>query len=105
MFVLRFSAFLISNVFRKKIEIALIISNIILLTYTPINQPIENLFVRTYFYLCKSLVICENLFESLLIYGHLEESIFLSLYENKLAYEHYHLKQIFYHQNTIVIFC
>ena len=45
------------------------------------------------------------LWESLLIYDHLCESIFSSLYENKQAYESHHLKQLFYHQNTIMIFC
>ena len=45
------------------------------------------------------------LWESLLIYDHLWESVFLSLYENKQAYEYHHLKQNFYHQNTIMIFC
>ena len=37
------------------------------------------------------IIICVNLF-------------FLSLYENKLVYEFYHLKQIFYDQKTIMIF-
>ena len=30
---------------------------------------------------------------------------FLSLYENKQTYKSHHLKQIFYHQNMIMIFC
>ena len=30
---------------------------------------------------------------------------FLSLYENKQEYEYQHLKQIFYHQKQIMIFC
>ena len=38
-------------------------------------------------------------------YAHLWEFIFLSLYENKLVYESHDLKQIFYHQNKIMIFC
>ena len=73
-------------------------------------------------HLWKSFFICQNLFssectyfflwefydhlqKSFRIYDHLSESIFLSLYENKQVYEYHHLKQIFYHQNTIIIFC
>ena len=77
------------------------------------------------FFFCENLlfmIICENLFffviiflnpsdlwKSLLIYDHLCESLrtsfcFFSLYENKQAYEYCHLKQIFYHQNMIMIF-
>ena len=73
------------------------------------------LFVKTHFYLSEPVFICQNpllfvrtyfhLWESLLIYDHLWESIFLSLYENKQVYEYHNLKQIFYHQNIITIFC
>ena len=104
--------------------------------HTPFKSPIENyflptqchffLFVCTYFYLWESLLIydelwesflnhshllapiliSENLFSSVCTYFYLWESVFLSLYENKPAYEYcHHLKEIFYHQNTIVIFC
>ena len=59
-------------------------------------------FMRTLFYP----------WESLLFYGHSSfswELFFicenLCLYENKLVYESHHLKQIFYHQNMIMIFC
>ena len=41
----------------------------------------------------------------LFVSDHLWESIFLSLYENKQAYQYHYLKQIFYHQNMIMIFC
>ena len=50
--------------------------------------------------------ICENFFllwESFGISIICVNLIFLSLYENKLAYECHHLKQIFHHQNTIRI--
>ena len=52
--------------------------------------------------------ICNHLWDSFwifFIYDHLWESIFSSLYENKRAYEYHYLKQIFYHQNMIMIFC
>ena len=42
------------------------------------------------------------LWESLLLFYFIY--FFLSLYENNPAYEYHHLKQIFYHQNTIMIF-
>ena len=42
--------------------------------------------------------ICTHLFLFVIICD------FLSLYENKQAYEYHHLKQIFYHQNMILIF-
>ena len=46
------------------------------------------------------------LWESLLVYDHMWESIFWTLYENKLVYESHHFKKkIFYHQNTVMIFC
>ena len=90
----------------------------------PLNPPIQNLFVRTYFYLQSSVGVssfyenlfesflsvrvsfsCENLFESLLLYNDLWESIFfLSFCENKQVYESHHLKQIFWHQKQIMIF-
>ena len=105
--------FVRSKSFHKKnwLEIVLIASYTILVICTPINPPIEGFFVRTYFYLWSSVRISffmgiflnPYLWESLLIYDHLWESIFLSLYENKLVYEFHHLKQIFYHQNMIMI--
>ena len=74
--------------------------------------------VRIYFHLSKSFFICQNLFSSLRISSSLWSSVrisfylwssvriyFLSLHENKQVYEYHHLKQIFYHQNTIMIFC
>ena len=73
--------------------------------------------VRIYFHLSKSFFICQNLFSSLRISSSLWSSVrisfylwssvriyFLSLHENKQVYEYHHLKQIFYHQNTIMIF-
>ena len=45
----------------NRLEIVLITSFTILLTSTPIKPPIENLFVRTCFYLLKSLFIHDNL--------------------------------------------
>ena len=119
---------LYSKSFRKKkqqknrFEIVLITSNTILLTCIPPLKPsMKHLFTLTYFYLWKSLFIYDNLWESflfvriflnpsylwesLLIYDHLCESIFLSLWENKQEYEYHYLKQIFYHQNTLMIFC
>ena len=60
------------NLFAKKLdwlEIFLTASFTILLTCTPINHAIDNLFVRTYFYLWSSVRISsfyENLFYSLL---------------------------------------
>ena len=106
---------ILQNLFVKRkinrLKIALITSYTILLTCTPINPPIENLFVCTYFYLCESLIISENLFLFMIISENLFYSwssvkiYFLSLYENKLVYESNYLKQIFYHQNTIMIFC
>ena len=69
------------KLFVKKslLEIVLITSFTILLMCTPINPPIENLFVHTYFYMWSSVrtsSFYDNLFESLLIYDHLWESIF-----------------------------
>ena len=79
-----------------------------LLYYTtdryPLNAPIKNLFVRTYFYLWSCVTISsfyENLFESFLP----ERIYFFSLYENKQAYEYHRLKRIFCHQKQIMIFC
>ena len=73
-------------------------------------KPLSNQMKPTYqasisMHLFLFVTICENLFESLLIYDHLWESIFLSLYENKQVDEYHCLKQIFYHQNMIMIFC
>ena len=45
----------------NRLEIILITSFTILLKCTPINCPIENLFVCTYFYLCESLIICKSI--------------------------------------------
>ena len=62
------------NLFVKKInrlEIVLVTSNTILLTCTPINHLIKNLFARIYFCLCESLIICENLFFSMIIFENL----------------------------------
>ena len=100
------------NIFVKRkinwLKIVLITSFTLLLACTPINPPFENLFVLTthiylyYFYLWSSVrtfFICENLFLFVII------CVNLCLYENKQAYECHHLKQIFYHQNTIMIFC
>ena len=62
--------FYAQNFFVKKIiwlEFVLITSFTILLTCTPINPPIENLFVGIYFYLRSSVRISsfyENLFKS-----------------------------------------
>ena len=72
----------------------------ILLTCTPINLPIEPLFTHVCF--------CNQLWESFWISSHLWSSVwiyFLSLYENKQAHKFHHLKQIFYHQKQIMIFC
>ena len=52
--ILHFGVFLRSKYFRKKLnrfEIVLITSNTILLTCTPSNLPIKNLFGHIYFYL------------------------------------------------------
>ena len=61
--------FVRSKYFCKKIKIVLIASFTALLTYTPINRPIDNLLARTYFYLWSSVrtsSLYENLFESFL---------------------------------------
>ena len=88
--------FLRSKSFRKKI--VLIASFTILLTCTPINPPIKNLYVRTYFYLWSSVRISsfyENFF--LLWESFVISIIFvnLCLYENKQVYEYHHLKKTF----------
>ena len=59
--------FYAQNFFLKKInrlEIAIIFFTI-LPKYTPLNHPIEDLFVHTYFYLWKSPFIHDNLWDSL----------------------------------------
>ena len=95
----------------SRLEIVLITSYTILLTCTPLNLPMENVFVRSYFSLWsagESLLFVKiflNPWESLLIYDHLWKSIFLSLYENKQAYESHYLEQIVYCQSTIMIIC
>ena len=74
--------------------------------YTTDMHPYQPTYCASiYMHLFLFVTIFENFFESLLRYDHLCESIFLSLYENKQAYESHHLKQIFYHQNMIMIFC
>ena len=84
------------------LEIVLIASYTLLLTCTPINPPIENLFAHIYFHLWSSVRMSfENLFH--LWFDFIWS--FLSFHENKKAYEYHCLKQIFYHQNTIMIFC
>ena len=72
--------------------------------------------VGTYFYSWSFVTISylyENHFKSFLfvriffnlfLYYHLLEFFFLSLYENKQPYEYRRLKQIFYRQNSIMIF-
>ena len=102
------------HLFVKKknwLEIVLITSFTMLVTCTPINLPIDSLFVHTYFYMWSFARVSsfyENLFylwESLLIVRISVICVNLCLYENKHAYESHHLKQIFYHQNMIMIFC
>ena len=83
-----------SKSFRKKI--VLIASLTILLTCTPINPSIKNLYVRTYFDLWSSVRIFsfhENFF--LLWESFVISIIFvnLCLYENKQVYEYHHLKK------------
>ena len=84
--VLLWFAFLCAqNIFVKKIEIFLITSFTILLTCTPVNPPMESLFVHTSFHLWESplfmriFFICEKFFL-------LWESLSF-LYENKQTYE------------------
>ena len=66
-------------------------------------------FIYTHLFLF--VITCESLFflwEYFWIFSDLWSSVridFLSLYENKQTYESHHLKQIFYHQNAIMIFC
>ena len=64
----------------------------------------ENFFESFFMGIFFESLVSENLFDYLFIYDHPCESIFLSLYENKQAYE-FHLKQISCHQNMIMIFC
>ena len=57
-----------------------------------------------YMHLFLFVTIFENFFESLLRYDHLCESIFLSLYENKQAYESHHLNLLSSkHDNDILL--
>ena len=111
MVILRLYAFVRSKYFRRKkncIETVLITSFTLLLTCILINPPTQ---VFLFVTICENLLflwesfwiffICVNL----LFYDRLCESIFVTPYENKQAYESDHLKQIFYHQNTIMIFC
>ena len=91
-----------SKSFRKKKQKKIMLEIVLITLFYnttdvyPINPPIEPLFYTHLFLLA---TICENVFESLLIYDQLCESVFLSIYENKQAYEYHYLKQIFYHQN------
>ena len=67
-----FTFLYVQNFFVKKInwlEIFLITSLTILLTCTPINPHIENLFVHIYFYLWSSVSIFSYLWSSVWIYG------------------------------------
>ena len=98
----RSKSFLKKNKEINWLEIVLIASYTLLLTCTPINPPIENLFAHIYFHLRPSVRMSfENLFH--LWFDFIWS--FLSFHENKKAYEYHCLKQIFYHQNTIMIFC
>ena len=54
-------------------------------------------YARIYYQLYILILICQNLLK-----------IFLASYslcENKQVYKHHHLKQIFYNQNMIIMFC
>ena len=65
------------------LEVALRTSNTILLTCTPIDRPIKNLFVCTYFYFSESLIICDNLFflwESFWIFSFLWLSLWIYVF-------------------------
>ena len=103
---LAFCCFLCAqNLFVKKTKTKLEIVLIASFHYTADVYPYQPTYQASiYMHLLLFVTICENLFESLLIYNHLWESTFLSLYENKQTYEHHYLKQIFYHQNMIM-FC
>ena len=94
--------FLRSKPFRKKminrLEIVLIVSYALLLTYA-----LSTHLSRSYLYAL--VFICDHLWESFLFIRIFLVCDFLSLYENKLVYESHHLKQIFYHQNRIMISC
>ena len=102
-FILRFGDFLCPHNFSSKkkkknkkknrFEIVLISS----IYYTTDVYPYQPAYWEFFcIHLFLFAIICENLF---FICG------FLSLYENKQAYKYHHLEQIFYHQNTIMIFC
>ena len=111
--------FVRSNTFhnkkKKRLEIGLIASFTILLMCTS-YQPAFRKFICAHvflfviiwenlFFLWESfwiLLICENLFLFMIICVNL---LFLSVYEHKSAYECHHSKQIFYHQNMVMIFC
>ena len=81
---------------KHRLEIVLIAS----FHYTTDVYPYQPTYrASIYMQLFLFVIIYENLFESLLFYDHLWESIFLSLYEDKQAYEYHYVKQIFYHQN------
>ena len=124
--------FVLQKVFLKKFEFVLIASFTIVLIL-PLSTPYLRIYfppnlvsifslhlllficIRSDFYLLESLLICENLFIFMIIYENLflfmiicenllEHLTFYKL-ENKQAYEHHHLRSIFYHQNMITIFC
>ena len=77
----------------------------------------ENLFIRTYFQLCASLIICENLSflwksfwilltcETLFLFMIIWKIYFLKFLWKQASSWIQSSKQIFYHQNTIMIFC
>ena len=81
---MRFVLFVLLKFSRKKkmkrFKIVLIASFTLLLTCTPLNLPIENLFARTYFYLWSSVRIfpfCENLLNLFLFMIICENLLFL----------------------------
>ena len=103
--VLRLSAFCVFKTFSekkiKRLETVLITS----FHYTTDVYPYQPTY-RASIYM--HLFLFVNIYESFLIFricDHLWEYIFLNLYKNKLVYEYHHLKQIFYHQNMIIIIC
>ena len=90
---------------RKKInrlEIELIISFYYTTDVYP-YQPTHG--ASIYMHLFLLVTICDNFFEFFLFVIVCENLPFLSLYENKQAYEHHHLKQIFCHKKQIMKFC
>ena len=125
LFLTSFVFFVVQKVFLKKFEFVLIASFTIVLIL-PLSTPYLRIYFSTNlvsifslhlllficicsdFYLLESLLICENLFLFMIIYENLflftiicenllEHLTFYKL-ENKQAYEHHHLRSIFYHQ-------